>query len=171
MSGLQDKACQSRLNKRLTGLHPDSYYCLRKSIRYVPFRLSFAGGERSMRWWLMVGLGLFLLAPLQGQENTAPEAKEQELQQLRERVAALERLVQLLQAELAALKRNGVPLTSSSPQTHLASAPQSPSDEEKRQLEQELHGNWLKPHQHNNPLSALRLPMARLSLEEGCGKR
>ncbi len=91
-----------------------------------------------MRWWLMVGLGLFLLSPLRGQENTAPEAKEQELQQLRERVAALERLVQLLQAELAALKRNGAPLTSSSPQTHLTAAPPSPSDEEKRQLEQEL---------------------------------
>ncbi|MDW8029823.1 MAG: hypothetical protein RMK94_15695, partial [Armatimonadota bacterium] len=89
---------------------------------------------KMVRWIALFLSGLVLTVAF-GQENAnSNDTKEQELQQLRERVATLERLVQLLQEELATLKRNGYALQS---QTQLV-ALQQQTEAEKRKLEEEL---------------------------------
>ncbi len=90
-----------------------------------------------MRWWLWLMLCALLWTSVWAQEPNSENAKEQELHQLRERVAALERLVALLQSELAALKSNGAAPT---PQTIAArqGATSQPSMPDQQQLEQEL---------------------------------
>ncbi len=87
-----------------------------------------------IRWISLILSGLFLTIALGQEDANSSDLKEQELQQLRERVAALERLVQLLQSELSALKRNGAaPQT----QTQLV-ALQQQTEAERRKLEEEL---------------------------------
>jgi len=76
-------------------------------------------------------LALTLVAFANAQPSDAD--KEAELRQLRERVAALEQLVQRLQAELMSLKRNGT-----APSDLRLATMQQPRDEERRKLEQEL---------------------------------
>ncbi|MCS7187811.1 MAG: hypothetical protein RMK89_12790, partial [Armatimonadota bacterium] len=85
--------------------------------------------------WLKIAAFVLLMAPLWGQESSKPsDPRDKELQQLRERVAALERLVQLLQEELVALKRNGVPSQSQVQPIAL----QQQTEAEKGKLEEEL---------------------------------
>jgi hypothetical protein len=88
-----------------------------------------------MARWSVWAVCFLLAASVWGQGNSEPtNSQENELQRLRERVAALEKLVQVLQAELAALKNNGAapPLG-----THLVAIRQQ-ADEEKQKLEEEL---------------------------------
>lgn len=84
--------------------------------------------------WLKIVVFALLVTLLWEQGNSEPsDLRDKELQQLRERVAALERLVQLLQEELSSLKLNGAAPQS---QTQLVALQQQ--EEEKRKLEEEL---------------------------------
>lgn len=67
--------------------------------------------------------------------NAQSTDKDAELRQLRERVSLLEQLVQTLQAELAAIKRDGAVPSSAVTAT---AAPSPAAEAEKRRLEQEL---------------------------------
>jgi len=92
------------------------------------------GDGKMVRWLKLAAVALLVTSvwAQESPENLDPRTKE--LQQLRERVAALERLVQLLQEELASLKRNG---TAPQSQTQLV-ALQQQTEAEKRKLEEEL---------------------------------
>jgi len=85
--------------------------------------------------WLVWVVCVLLTASVWGQAGSEPtKSQDEELQRLRERVVALEKLVQILQAELAALKSNGAASPSG---TQLVAIKQQ-ADEEKQKLEEEL---------------------------------
>ncbi|MFA0742571.1 MAG: hypothetical protein DFNUSKGM_002696 [Candidatus Fervidibacter sacchari] len=85
--------------------------------------------------WSVCAVCVLLAASVWGQGSSEPtNSQDEELQRLRERVAALEKLVQILQAELAALKSNGAAPPSG---TQLVAIKQQ-ADEEKQKLEEEL---------------------------------
>ncbi len=87
-----------------------------------------------MTRWLGVVCCLLLLAMAWGQGSSESTSQgDEELKQLRERVAELERLVQILQAELAALKSNGA-----APQPTTQTIAIQQVSEEKQKLEEEL---------------------------------
>lgn len=88
-----------------------------------------------MSRWLKVVVFALLLFPACGQVGSeAADPRDKELQQLRERVATLERLVKALQSELLSLKRNGA-----APSTKLQlTGTQRWEEEEKQELEKEL---------------------------------
>ncbi len=109
-----------------------------------------------MRWCFVGALCALLMAPSWGQEGGSPsepksDLKEQELQQLRARVAALEQLVKLLRAELETLKRNGAPPVAEPAagtavtQQAKDGTPQPLTEEERQQLEQELAKELAQP--------------------------
>ncbi|MFN3422103.1 MAG: hypothetical protein ACK40X_10325 [Armatimonadota bacterium] len=88
-----------------------------------------------MMRWLKIVAFVSLVTLAWGQGSSEPsDPRDKELQQLRERVAALERLVQLLQEELSSLKRNGA---APQRQTQLV-AIQQQAEAEKEKLEEEL---------------------------------
>lgn len=88
-----------------------------------------------MSRWLKVVVFALLLFPACGQVGSeAADPRDKELQQLRERVATLERLVKALQSELLSLKRNGA-----APSTKLQlTGTQRWEEEEKKELGKEL---------------------------------
>lgn len=88
-----------------------------------------------MSRWLKVVVFALLLFTACGQVGSeAADPRDKELQQLRERVATLERLVKALQSELLSLKRNGA-----APSTKLQlTGTQRWEEEEKQELEKEL---------------------------------
>jgi hypothetical protein len=103
-----------------------------------------------MARWSVWAVCFLLAASVWGQGNSEPtNSQENELQRLRERVAALEKLVQVLQAELAALKNNGA----APPLGTLLVAIRQQADEEKQKLEEEL-----KRELEQQPIPSLRSP-------------
>lgn len=87
-----------------------------------------------IRWMSLALAMLTMVAWAQNDEKPNDQASL-ELQQLRQRVAALEQLVRILQAELTELKRNE---TASSNVSVQLAAIQQQAEDEKRKLEEEL---------------------------------
>lgn len=87
-----------------------------------------------LRWLKVVVFTLLLFLACGQISSETADPRDRELQQLRERVATLERLVKALQSELLSLKRNGV-----APSTKLQlTGTQQDGEEEKQELEKEL---------------------------------
>ncbi len=87
-----------------------------------------------VRWLKVVAFALLVTSAWGQESSEVSDPRDKELQQLRERVAALERLVQLLQSELSALKRNGIAPQSQTQPVAL----QQQTETERQKLEEEL---------------------------------
>ncbi|MEZ8220820.1 hypothetical protein GG496_000987 [Candidatus Fervidibacteria bacterium JGI MDM2 JNZ-1-D12] len=87
-----------------------------------------------VRWLKVVAFALLVTLAWGQESSEVSDPRDKELQQLRERVAALERLVQLLQSELSALKRNGIAPQSQTQPVAL----QQQTETERQKLEEEL---------------------------------